>query len=77
MYASGARPDLGRGGDKEAATGEDAPLHIGDEASHRASRRSRPGSVAPSAGVTTSAMKLSRAALMVASWSSSLEPNSA
>ena len=32
MDSSGARPDLGGGGDEEAATGEDTPLHIGEEA---------------------------------------------
>jgi hypothetical protein len=32
MDTAAARPDLGRGGDEEAATGEDPPLHIGEEA---------------------------------------------
>ncbi len=40
-------------------------------------KRSPPGSAELRAGPTTSVMKLSRAALMVASWSSCLEPNRA
>ena len=77
MDTSRARPDLGGCGDEEAAAGEDAPLYVREKTVTQGEQTLATGSVAPTAGATTSVMKLSRAALMVASWSSSLEPNSA
>ena len=77
MDASRATTNLGGGGDEEAATGEDAPFYVGEEALTKCKQALAPGLGRGKAGVTTSVMKLSRAALIVASWSSSLEPKRA
>ena len=43
MDTSGAPPDLGGGGDEEAATGEDAPFHVGEEAVTKGKQSFTPG----------------------------------